>query len=261
MTKLMICGKGGSGKTVFTVLAAVICKAEGLEVTVIDLDESNTALPLLLGTNQPRAIIEYLGGRGNVVKAMANRESGELDITEALAKAKEGIDLSTIPDEFRSNSPDGVALITIGKISRLFEGCACPINYVARTLLKNITLGAREVVLVDSDAGIEHMGRGVEEGVDEILVLVDPTLDSLYIAKSMLEIGSQLGKETWAVINKASLKIEDVLRRELDKCRINVAGRIRFDEKIAESSLFGRPIASDKAVEDVREILLRIGII
>lgn len=260
MIKLMICGKGGSGKTVFTTLAAIVSVARGFKVTVIDLDESNAALPLLLGTKQPKSIVEYLGGRRTVVKAMSNRERGELDIAEALVKAKHGVDLSAIPDKYRSSSPDGVSLVTVGKISKFFEGCACPINYVGRVLLKNLALKSREVVLVDSDAGIEHMGRGVEEGVDEILVLVDPTVDSLYIAEKMSEIGRQLGKKTWAVINRASPETEEVLQEELDKRGVSVAGRLRFDKKIAESSLFGHPIASETGMEDVEQALLEIGL-
>jgi CO dehydrogenase maturation factor len=54
------------------------------------------------------------------------------------------------------------------------EGCACPFNFLARTVLKNLLLGEKEVVLVDTDAGIEHLGRGVEEGCNAIVAVADP---------------------------------------------------------------------------------------
>ncbi|MHA1711463.1 MAG: nucleotide-binding protein, partial [Candidatus Freyarchaeota archaeon] len=172
----MVCGKGGSGKSVISVLMARVLSRSG-RVYLIDSDESNALLPSMLGVKPPKPLVEYLGGRDNIFKR------GEVDIAKALARAGEGIRLSSLPREYTSTSPEGINLIVIGKVRNFGEGCACPLNYLTRVLLKNLLLEEGEVVIVDTDAGIEHVGRRVEEGVDAILAVVDPTAEALTLAK------------------------------------------------------------------------------
>ena len=88
--KIMICGKGGSGKSAISVLAARLLSKK-YDVYLIDSDESNTLLPKILGADSPRSLVEYLGGRNNIFK------KGEVNIVNALAKAGKGIALSDLP--------------------------------------------------------------------------------------------------------------------------------------------------------------------
>jgi len=248
--KIMVCGKGGAGKSSITVLAARALSKEH-KVYVIDSDESNTLLPNILDAEPPKAIVEYLGGKGTIF------EKGEVNITKALAKAGKGIRLDELPSEYSSSSPEGIRLLTIGKVREFGEGCACPFNFLLRTLLKNLNLINGEVVLVDTDAGIEHLGRGVEEGCDAVLAVADPTAESLELAKILEEHVVEMGKRFWLVVNKVTPDIGDIINRKAEEMGLEVLGTLRFDEKMFKSCLEGVRLDAEEGYEDVETILKR----
>ncbi len=255
--KIVICGKGGCGKTSFTVLSANILREKGYIVNVIDSDESNPALHSLLGAAAPKTLVEFLGGRRKVSNMMSKEKHGQ-DIAEAI---KPGLAIQDIPKEYVAVSPSGIRLLATGKITRFFEGCACPINYITRSILEKLVLGEDEIVLVDTDAGLEHIGRGVEEGADVLLIIVDPTYDSILIAEKVTAISVNLGKEAWAVINKSSLDAEEIVRASLIKRNVKIAGKVRYDEELFRSNLLGVPLKASSALEDAEKILKTAGII
>ncbi len=248
--KIMVCGKGGAGKSSLTVLAARALSKDH-KVYVIDSDESNTLLPNILDAEPPKAIVEYLGGKGTIF------EKGEVNITKALAKAGEGIRLDELPSEYSSSSPEGIRLLTIGKVREFGEGCACPFNFLLRTLLKNLNLINGEVVLVDTDAGIEHLGRGVEEGCDAVLAVADPTAESLELAKILEEHVVKMGKRFWLVVNKVTPDIGDIINRKAKEMGLEVLGTLRFDEKMFKSCLEGVRLEAEEGYKDVETILKR----
>jgi len=244
----MICGKGGSGKSAISVLAARLLSKK-YDVYLIDSDESNTLLPKILGADSPRSLVEYLGGRNNIFK------KGEVNIVNALAKAGKGIALSDLPAEYISTSPEGIKLVIIGKVRNYGEGCACPLNYLTKTLLKNLVLKENELVLVDTDAGIEHVGRGVEEGTDAILAVVDPTAESLALAKTLKDLFEHLNKKFWIVLNKATPNITDMIKEKAKDLNLQINGVISFDEEIFESCLEGKTLRASKSLHDMENLL------
>jgi len=244
----MICGKGGSGKSAISVLAARLLSKK-YDIYLIDSDESNTLLPKILGADPPRPLVEYLGGRNNIFK------KGEVNIVNALAKAGKGIALSDLPAEYISTSPEGIKLVIIGKVRNYGEGCACPLNYLTKTLLKNLVLKENEMVLVDTDAGIEHVGRGVEEGTDAILAVVDPTAESLALAKALKDSFEHLNKKFWIVLNKATPKITSMIKEKAKDLNLHINGVISFDEEIFESCLEGKALRAGKSLLDMRNLL------
>ena len=244
----MICGKGGSGKSAISVLAARLLSKK-YDVYLIDSDESNTLLPKILGADSPRSLVEYLGGRNNIFK------KGEVNIVNALAKAGKGIALSDLPAEYVSTSPEGIKLVIIGKVRNYCEGCACPLNYLTKTLLKNLVLKENEMVLVDTDAGIEHVGRGVEEGTDAILAVVDPTAESLALAKTLKDLFEHLNKKFWIVLNKATPNITGMIKEKAKDLNLQINGVISFDEEIFESCLEGKTLRASKSLHDMKNLL------
>lgn len=248
--KIMVCGKGGSGKSSLTVLAARVL-SKNQRVYVVDSDESNTLLPRMLDMEPPRPLVEYLGGKGTIF------EKGEVNIAKALAEAGKGIRLVELPSEYISSSPDGIDLLTIGKVRVYGEGCACPFNFLTRTLLKNLRLETDEVVLVDTDAGIEHLGRGVEEGSDAVLMIADPTAESLELARILKEDVVNLGKTFWLVVNKATPDIANIIKSKAKEINLEILGTVRFDEEIFKSCLEGSTLEAEKAYNDIEEILRR----
>lgn len=252
--KIMVCGKGGSGKSVVSVLMAKVLTRTH-KVYLIDSDESNVLLPKLLGVNPPKPLVEYLGGKKNLFS------KGEVNIVKALAKAGKGVKLDNLPSEYVSTSHEGIKLVTIGKVRNFGEGCACPLNFLTKTLLKNLTLNKNEIVLVDTDAGIEHVGRGVEEGCDAILTVADPTAEALTLAKVLKETFRSLNKKFWLVLNKATPKIIKPMKEKAENLKLETIGEIRFDEEVFESCMNGGVLHAKEALADVEKILKNIGLI
>jgi len=250
----MVCGKGGSGKSSVSVLMARALSRKR-KVYLIDSDESNVLLPKLLGVKPPKPIVEYLGGKKSIFS------KGEVNIVNALAKAGKGIKLENLPTEYVSSSMEGIKLVTIGKVRNFGEGCACPLNFVTKTLLKNLVLNDDEIVLVDTDAGIEHVGRGVEEGCDTILAVVDPTAEALMLAKILKETFQNLNKKFWLVLNKATSRITELIKEKAKEMDLEINGVIRFDEEIFESCMEGGLLNAKEALSDMEGILKTIGLI
>jgi len=252
--KIMICGKGGTGKSVISVLAARILSKK-YSVYLIDSDESNTLLPDILGAPRPKPLVEYLGGRGSIFKR------GEINIVRALSKAGRGIALKNLPSEYVSKSPEGIRLIIIGKVRNYGEGCACPLNYLTRTLLKNLVLNEDEVVLVDTDAGIEHIGRGVEEGTDAILAVADPTAESLKLARTLRDQFKPLNRKFWLVLNKAAPEVASIMIEKAGEMGLEVNGIIGYDKEIFKSCLEGKVLRAGKSMLQIENILKAINLL
>jgi CO dehydrogenase maturation factor len=250
----MVCGKGGAGKSALTVLMARVL-AKNRKVYIVDSDESNTLLPRMIGTKPPQTLVEYLGGKKNIFK------QGEVNLAKALAAAGEGVNLADLPREFVSSSPEGIKLVSIGKVREYGEGCACPFNFLARTFLKHLVLETDEVVLVDTDAGVEHLGRGVEEGCDAVLAVADPTAESLVTAGILQEQLGKLGKDFWLILNKVTPDIADVLKTKATDSGLHPAGLVRSDEEVFMSSLEGVALRAEKALIDVEVALKNLRLI
>ena len=246
--------RGGSGKSALTVLVARIL-SKSYRVYVVDSDESNTLLPKMFGAESAKPLVEYLGGRGNIFKRR------EVDIVKALAKAGRGIRLADLPSHYISSSPEGIKLVIIGKVREFGEGCACPLNFLAKTLLRNLFLESGDIVLMDTDAGIEHVGRGVEEGCDAILTVVDPTAESLELARILGQEAERLGKKFWLVVNKVTPSIAEVVKLRAKDLGLEAVGLIRFDEEIFRSCLMGEMLRAEEALLDVQSILKSVRLI
>lgn len=244
----MVCGKGGSGKSTVSVLMARAITRQ-YKVFLVDSDESNVLLPSMLGVNPPKPIVDFLGGKRSIFS------KGEANIVDALAKAGKGIKLDDLPPEYVSTSAEGIKLVTIGKVRNFGEGCACPLNFLTRTLLKNLVLNKEEKVLVDTDAGIEHVGRGVEEGCDAILAVADPTAEALMLSRILKETFQKLNKKFWLVLNKATPQIIEPFKEKAKEMNLEVNGVIRFDKGIFKSCMDGRVMNAREALSDVEEIL------
>jgi CO dehydrogenase maturation factor len=256
MQKIAVCGKGGSGKSVLVRLLADGLRRRGRRVLVIDSDESNTGLFRMLGFERPpEPLIGLLGGKRKLEVMLEEAiRSGTPEMQVDLIRKE--LQLADIPLQYILEK-DGIRLINIGKILMALEGCACPMGIVSRSFLKRLRLEPDEVALVDMEAGVEHFGRGVETSIDCVLVVVEPSLDSLEVAEKIHELAGQIDiADVWAVLNKiSSEKIAERLTDYLDKRNIRVIGEIHQDADIFESSLEGRPIRDGTASYDVDKIL------
>ncbi len=252
--KLMVCGKGGTGKTVVAILMARAFRELGYVPYLLDMDESNETLPLLVGVEKPRPLVELYGGRRGLSQALRQGEHSILRVLNQISSSEDLV-LSTVKPQFKSVSNDGIGVIVIGKIREFGEGCACPLNVLSRLLLSKIRLGEREVLIVDTDAGVEHVGRGVEEAVDGIIAVADPTYESLVIARHLKDVAAKLGKRYWLVLNKVPQGMETKLCELCTRVGLSPDCVVPFDEKVFESCMLGQRIVSGEAYEALRSFV------
>lgn len=248
--KIMVCGKGGTGKTVISILIAKSLSGR-FKVYIVDSDESNSLLPTLLGVSSPRPLIEYVGGK----REEEDFERLEPDIIRALSVAKGGIRLDSLPNEYIATSREGIGLITIGKVREYGEGCACPFNILTKILLRNLSLGIKDVVIIDTDAGIEHIGRKVEEVSDGIISVIDPTAESLELTLTLKRVADRLGKRFWVIANKVTEDIKDIIFEEAANMGLNIDGVVRFDREVYISCLKRKQLEASVALQDVKRIV------
>ena len=239
--KILICGKGGSGKSTIVALLAREIASRGNNVLVIDSDESNIGLHSRLGMQKPEDFMNYFGG-----KKVLFEKTKEL---------KDKWELDDLPRDYMAEKGN-IRLLSMGKIYQFGEGCACPINVLSSKFLEILDIGDKELLIADTDAGIEHFGRGVEKGVDILFVVIDPSRESILLAEKVSELGRQLDKLVYYILNRVTdPEIEKLLLNSVDKGKIVVVIPENKDIFIAglAGSEFNMDIKGIKGTADMLE--------
>lgn len=250
--KLAISGKGGVGKTTLAAILAQLYAREGKKVLAIDADP-DANLASALGCLNAGTIVPI-----RQMKALILERTGAQD-SEFSAFFKLNPHVSDLPDQL-SVEHDGVRLLVLGAVHRGGGGCACPENAFLRALMSQIVLYRDEVVIADMEAGIEHLGRATVEGVDALVVVVEPGLWSVSTAFAVHKLAQEIGiRRIVAVGNKVRGDAHsDFLRKALGA--IPLLGTISYNEKLAQAGLDGRTVfeAAPEAVDQVRRIKARL---
>ncbi len=252
LPKVLFFGKGGSGKSTVISLLAHSLVRRGFKTLVIDSDESNTTLYRMLGLNTPvKTLVDFMGGRKKVSNALF-RGVDELDW-----KIPDLLNFNDLPSEC-TIWKDKLGLLIIGKVGDYGSGCACPFNALAREFLKRLVLKDKEIVLIDTDAGIEHFGRAVEEACDLLLLIIDPTYESIVLADKSKKLASKINKTLYFILNKVNNETVNILREQLEEER--VLGSISYNAEITKKNFLGESLENIRLndVEKLTDKLMRI---
>jgi CO dehydrogenase maturation factor len=236
--KVMICGKGGSGKSTITALLAKNLKNSGKTVLVVDTDESNLCLHRLLGARLPEVLMEAMGGRKGVKEKLHPSFPQQQD-----AFLKDPLTLADLPPACLADA-DGIKLLVVGKIREYGEGCACMIGSISKAVLSRLHEGADEVVLIDAEAGLEHFGRRVDAGCDLVLAVVDPSFESIAMAERIHQLAEGAGIEAFFILNKVEESFHAAMVAGLDAAQV-IAALPRSDTIFLES-LHGRSLSGGR---------------
>ena len=238
--KISVCGKGGCGKSTVVALLAKEMAERRNRVLVIDGDESNIGLHNRLGMQKPEDFMNYFGGKKLLF--------------EKTKEIKNRWRLDDLPKDYWTEKGN-IQLLSMGKIYRFGEGYACPINTLSSKFLEILNLGDGEFLIADTDAGIEHFGRGVEKGVDIILVIVDPSQESILLAKKISELGRQVDRPVYYILNRISdQQTQDFLMNVIDKEMMIAI--IPETKEIFTSGLAGSEINIDvKGIKEIADML------
>jgi CO dehydrogenase maturation factor len=247
--KIAVCGKGGTGKTTAVALMAGAFRELGYSVLVIDLDESNPGLRRMLGFGrEPKplmAVMERLPQGERIKEGCFLREE---------------LTTGDIPPEYMQ-AEDGLKFLMVGKIADPFQGCACSMIDLARGFVQKLVLEEKEILLIDTEAGVESFGRGVERVADTVVIMAEPSAESLALAEKISYMADGIGvKKVRGILNKIpSGKIGQRVAEELTKRNIKVIGTLFVDDQISEASLEGiAPSPQSNARRAIKEIVRRL---
>jgi CO dehydrogenase maturation factor len=193
--KVAVTGKGGVGKTTVAAFLARCWRDLGHEVVAVDADpDANLAGTLGYRAQNITPLVK--------LKSLIEERVGGGEGWGGFLRMNPRVD--DIPQQF-SVVVEGIRVLVMGTIERGRRGCACPENILLREVLNHLMLRSREHVVVDMEAGVEHLGRGTAEGVDQMLVVVEPGWASLQTATSVVRLARDLGiQRIHTVANKVA---------------------------------------------------------
>ena len=242
--KIIICGKGGCGKSTTAALLAKAYQKEGRNVLVVDSDESNYGLYRQLGLDLPEDFTHYFGGKKGAYRVFDDK--GYV--------FDEKWNISDIPQEFLTGDGN-LHLMAIGKIAEAEEGCACGMGFTAKMLLDNLETGENDVVIVDTEAGVEHFGRGLDRFADVILMVIDPSYESIRLSEKVYDMAQALDKPVYFILNKADAEQAEITKAALREKEAVIAV-IPADPQIMMAGLKGE--ALDIEIPAINAVIDRI---
>ena len=250
--KLAVSGKGGVGKTTFSALLIRTLSDQGQHVLAIDADP-DANLAAAVGIDGADKIVPI----AEMKEMIFERTGAQPGTVGGFFRLNPKVD--DLPDSL-SIKKDNIKLMRLGGVKKGGSGCICPESTLLKVLVTHIVLARNEVVVMDMEAGIEHLGRATASAVDKLLVVVEPGRRSIDTAGHIKRLASEIGLKNIAVIgNKIrGEKDEKFLKEHLSG--FEFLGFIPYDDLLIEADLSGAsPFDVDsRAKAEVSEIIKKL---
>ena len=251
--KLAVTGKGGVGKTTIVAGLARVFADRGQKVLAIDADPASN-LALALGFSKDQRLTP-ISAMKELIEERTESKTGSMG---GFFKLNPRVD--DLPDKY-TLIKDGIRLMVMGTVQKGGGGCVCPENVMVRTLVAHLLLGRDEVVILDMEAGVEHLGRATAQAVDKLIVVVEPGQRSLEVARKIRQLAADIGLKNIGLVGNKIRKQADrefLLERMPE---IPFLGFLSYDSKIVEADLSGEPPYKDNPefLRVMAEIVERIG--
>ncbi len=250
--KIAISGKGGVGKTLLASLLAHTFAASGYSVLAIDADP-DANLAATLGFTHPEDIVPI----SEMKDLIAERTETQPGRSGTYFRINPKVD--DLPEKHWQRL-DGIRLMVMGRIKKGGTGCYCPENALLKALMSHLLLARNEVIIMDMEAGIEHLGRATAGAVDKLIVVVEPGRRSLETARAINVLAKDIGLENMVIVgNKVRAPSDrDFLISSLPD--LEFLGFIPYDQAIVDADLADKSLfdASSGVTDEVMNIYQKL---
>ena len=186
--KVAVTGKGGVGKTTFAAILARLYADEGRSVLAADVDpDSNLGLALGLTEEEVSSIVPI-----SKMRDLVEERTGANRLNRFF---KMNPQVSDIPDKY-SRDINGVKLLVMGTVETGGSGCVCPEHVMLKAIMESLVFRKDDVVVMDMEAGLEHLGRGTAGMMDQFIVVVEPGARSVQTYGNVKRLAADLGSGT-----------------------------------------------------------------
>jgi len=248
LMKIAISGKGGVGKTVLVALLSKVFAESGYSVLTIDADpDANLAATL----GFPHA--EKITPISEMKSLIEERTGARPGRAEIFFKLNPKVD--DLPEKYCLEY-NGIRLMVMGRIKKGGGGCYCPENVLLQALVSHLLLARDEVVILDMEAGIEHLGRATASAVDKLIVVVEPSRRAVETTYRINKLAQDIGLSNIAVVGN---KIRSQSEKEFLISSLpgfEFLGFIPYDQALVDADLANLPLldSSQQIINEVRNI-------
>jgi len=246
--KIAISGKGGVGKTMLAALLSKTFADFGYSVIAIDADP-DANLAATLGFPEPEKV-PPISEMKELIKERTGVQPGK---TAPFFKLNPKVD--DIPEKYAVEH-NGIKLMVMGRMKRGGNGCYCPENALLQALVTHLLLARNEVVILDMEAGIEHLGRATTRAVDKLIVVVEPGRRAVETAYRVTKLAQDVDLHNIAVVGN---KIRSQSEKEFLLSSLSgfeFLGFIPYDQALVDADLANRPLldSSRQITSEVKHI-------
>lgn len=247
--KLAVTGKGGTGKTTLSALLARTLAADGRPVIAVDADpDANLASALGL---TPQEAPEPIGGMRELIRERTDSKEGYGTYF------KLNPDVRDLPETY-SRMVHGVRLLNLGGIPSGGSGCICPESALLKALVTHLLLRPGEVVILDMEAGIEHLGRATAGAVSMMIIVIEPGQRSVQTAQTIRRLATDIHVPRIGVVFNKVRPGLDLTGLAAQLGDLPVLGSISYDPAIAQADLEGQsPYGAGEAQKEEVQGILR----
>jgi CO dehydrogenase maturation factor len=221
--KIAVSGKGGVGKTTLSAMLAAAFGLQGRKVVAIDADpDANLAAAFGLPLEKHPVFLAEM-------RDLIAERTGSKDAYGGYFKLNPKVD--DIPEEY-SRRIGNIRLLALGGVKQGGGGCICPASSLIKALLTHLVLGSDDALVMDMEAGIEHLGRATAQSMDALLVVVDEGPWSIQTAHRVRTLAKDIGlNRLFAVANRVSEATDlEGLRGSLGE--IPLVGTVPYDDRL-----------------------------
>ncbi len=246
--KLAITGKGGVGKTTLASTLARLYADEGRTVLAADVDpDANLGLALGLSQEQVDEIVPI-----SKMRTLVEERTGA---NEANKFFKLNPFVADIPEKY-SKDINGVKLLVMGTVDVGGSGCVCPEHVMLKAILSNLSYRKDDVVIMDMEAGLEHLGRGTAANMDQFMPVIAPGARSVQTYRNVKRLASDLGvKQVRVVANKVRDAQDEAFIRSAIPAE-DLLGCIHYNSEVIDADRQGKSPYdfSPKAIQEIQNI-------